>query len=212
MEIFLTTPESIKKVAMCHRRAFPRSLASRLGTAYCIKMLSWYVEDERGDMFHIEENGVVAGYCGSILRREPGCHGSATSITQYSFRALVKAFLLRPWLIFHPEMLRRLPFIIRNLKLKLGIGGKPAPVSETATPFRPSMGLVVIGVDPQLQGRGYGSALLSEFERRARAWEFSMVYLSVRCNNTQAISAYRRNGWNPGKTHGGEVEMFKTLE
>ncbi len=201
-------------MAKCHQTSFPESLSSKLGTRYCMKMLSWYIEDLRGEIFHLEENGHVIGYCGGILSREPGKHGSATSVTQYTFKTLLASFLLRPWLIFHPEISKRLPFIWRNIKLKLKIS-KPVHQSinySDVNEFIPSMGLVVIGVSPEYQGKGYGTILLKEFERRASEKGFKQINLSVKKDNAQAIAAYRKNGWVIGKTGEEELSMVKELE
>ena len=151
--------------------AFPESLSTMLGKSFTKKMLSWYIESERGIMFHVEDRGSIAGFVGGIMTREPGIPGAATSITQHSFNAFVLAFLLRPWLIFHSENLKRFSFIRRNIKLKLRLKGsmRSSPANKTVNSFIPFMGLVVIGVSPEHQGKGYGSILLKEFEKRATA-------------------------------------------
>lgn len=178
-----------------------------------MRMLSWYLEDDRGDLFHLVENGTVTGYCGGILILEAGKHGSATSVTQYTFKALVTSFLLKPWLIFHPEIRKRFPFIWRNIKLKLNLS-KPLVsgiITEAGNDFIPSMGLVAIGVSPEYQGKGYGTILLMEFERRAIEKGFKKIHLSVRKDNPQAIGAYLKNGWVIGKTGEEELSMYKNL-
>ena len=209
-----TSTEDIRSVALCHRKAFPDSLSSKLGTSYCMKMLAWYIEDERGDLFHLEENFRVIGYCGGIKHSIPGKHGSATSVTQYTFKTIVYSFLKKPWLIFHPEIRSRLPFIIKNIALKIKPvkPPKPVPPSNNSQDFMPSMGLVVIGVDPVYQGKGFGSVLLKEFEKRARETGFRRINLSVKKDNEQAITAYKKNGWSIGSTGKVELSMYKTLE
>lgn len=178
-----------------------------------MKMLSWYLEDDRGDLFHLDENETITGYCGGILNLEAGKHGSATSVTQYTFKTLLTSFLLKPWLIFHPEIRKRFPFIWRNIKLKLN-RSKPTVsgiIKEDENVFIPSMGLVVIGVSPEYQGRGYGTILLREFERRAIEKGLKKIHLSVKKDNAQAIGAYLKNGWVIGKTGEEELSMYKDL-
>lgn len=177
-------------------------------------MLSWYLNDERGELFHLEENNIVVGYCGGILNLEAGKHGSTTSVTQYTFKTLLTSFMLKPWLIFHPEIRKRFPFIWRNIWLKLKLLKPYASliVGSNKNDFIPSMGLVVIGVTPEYQGQGYGSILLKEFERRAREKGFKQIYLSVKKGNMQAIAAYRKNGWEIGKTGDEELSMYKELQ
>lgn len=213
MNIANSSEKDLKNLACCHRSAFPKSLSSKLGLNYCMKMLSWYIEDNRGELFHLEESGKILGYCGCIKITMPGKYGSATSIFQYSFKVLIISLIIRPWLICHPEVIRRLPFIWRNIKIKLGLTKSNYKLKNDSYSdnFMPSMGLVVIGVLPEFQGKGYGSLLLQEFEKRAREKGFRQVHLSVKKDNKQAISVYLKNGWKIGSSREDEISMFKSL-
>jgi GNAT superfamily N-acetyltransferase len=206
--------KDLQAIAKCHRSAFPESLSSKLGLSYCRKMLSFYLENERGILFHLEEEGAVFGYCGGIRNRISGQHGSATSMTQHTFRLLVLNLLFRPWLIFHNEILANFPLIIKNIKLRFYTTNrsKSQPQPSSIKEFIPSMGLVVIGVSPKHQGKGYGSLLLKDFEERASKEEFTRIHLSVNKNNSQAIAAYKKNGWLIGKEGHTELHMFKNLD
>ena len=201
-------------LADCHMAAFPKSLSARLGRSYCAKMLSWYIESDRGILFHITEGDKVLGYCGGIINRIPGQHGSATSMTQHTFRSLVFNLMIRPWLIFHPEIRANVPLIIKNIRLRFS--GRKSKRSTTPPAqnkeFIPSMGLVVIGVSPEYQGKGYGSLLLREFEARARKEGFRKIHLSVHKDNHQAIKAYERNGWVVDRVGIHEQSMYKMLD
>ncbi|MHC1731088.1 MAG: GNAT family N-acetyltransferase [Bacteroidales bacterium] len=194
--------------------AFPESLSTLLGKRFTKKMLSWYIESDRGVMFHIYDQGSVLGFIGGIMTRHPGMPGAATCITQHSFNAFVQAFLLRPWLIFHTENLKRFSFIVKNICLKLGWKGsnRISFASDPAKSFVPFMGLVVIGVLPEQQGKGFGSILLREFEKRALREGFHRINLSVKKSNHQAIDAYKKNDWRIN-IEGPEVySMYKILE
>jgi len=209
-----TKRSDLDALVHCHEKAFPDSLSTKLGHKFCSQMLSWYIESDRGVLFHLEQKGEVFGYVGGITIKEPGLPGSATSITQYSFKTLIWAFIIRPWLLFHPENLKRFFFIWRNIKLKLGSGGKNPNVSapDIYQNFIPSMGLVVIGVSPEYQGKGYGSVLLKEFESRAQREGCGRIHLSVRKNNQQAIMAYKKNGWEVSEEGSEELSMSKILD
>jgi len=213
MAIFSSTPKDLIKIAQCHKKAFSKSLSSKLGLRYCIKMLSFYIEDNRGVLFHIIEGDTVTGYCGGLMNRVPGLHGSATSVTQHTFRSLVLNILIRPWLVFHPEIRMNFPLIIKNLKLRLfGLDSREtANIQAQNKEFVPSMGLVVIGVSPDHQGKGFGSLLLREFELKAQKEGFPQMHLSVRRSNSQAIAAYKKNGWQIGKEGPEEYMMYKSL-
>lgn len=213
MEIVNSSCKELLAISKCHRAAFPESLSSKLGLNYCMKMLSFYLENERGILFHLEDRGNVLGYCGGIMNRIPGQHGSATSMTQHTFRLFVLNLVIRPWLIFHPEIHSNIPLIIKNIKLRFsGVASKEnTPTQSPDLEFIPSMGLVVIGVSPENQGKGYGSLLLREFEERALKEQFTRIHLSVKKNNYQAIAAYKKNGWQIGKEGPEEYSMYKIL-
>ena len=209
-----TSPDDLIRVAECHIKAFPESLSSRLGVNYCTKMISFYIEDYRGVLFHLEEGDDILGYYGGLMIKIPGQSGSASSMTQYTFKSLILNLLIKPWLLFHHEIWNNLPLIRRNLYMRFfkhseRINASPGnPVKD----FIPSMGLVVIGVSPKHQSKGYGSVLLKEFESRAIEEGFKRVHLSVKKNNYQAIAAYKKNGWEIAKEGDKELTMSKTLE
>ena len=209
-----STHDHLKRIAKCHIKAFPSSLSSRLGVGYATKMISFYLEDERGVLFHVEYEDEITGYCGGLMTRVPGRHGSATSMTQHTFRSLVFNLMIRPWLIFHPEIRANVPLIIKNIRLRFS--GRKSKRSTTPPAenkeFIPSMGLVVIGVLPEYQGKGYGSLLLREFEARARKEGFRKIHLSVHKDNHQAIKAYERNGWVVDRVGIHEQSMYKMLD
>lgn len=62
-----------------------------------------------------------------------------------------------------------------------------------------------------MPGKGYGSVILKEFERRAREKGFKQINLSVKKENEQAIAAYMKNGWLISSTGEEELSMHKIL-
>lgn len=212
MKIDISCLNNLNQLAECHKKAFPYSLSSQMGNVFIKKMLSWYIGDERGVLFHISENNEIIGYCGGIIIKKAGLPGAATSITQHCFKTFVFSFLLRPWLIFHSENIKRISFIKRNLMYKLGL--KKLIVNNTQgpnIPFSISWGLVVIGVNPKYQGKGVGSILLQEFEKLAKLDGVQKISLSVKSKNLQAIRAYAKNGWISGNYDDESLNMYKML-
>ncbi len=205
--------KNLPGISKCHRKAFPTSLTSMLGPTYTAKTLEWYLTAPNKFLFHLEEEGQVVGYCGGFVRMgEP--YGSSSGMTQYAFREGLKALLLRPWLVFHPRIRGNFKFIFRNIRYRFfppqPVAG-PSATQTRETPKEKTAGLVVIGVDPAFQGKGYGSLLLQEFERRAREMGCTRMGLTVEKDNLQAIRAYTRNGWTAGKTAGQGLQMFREL-
>lgn len=206
-----STHTDLPAIARCHRAAFPGALASALGQRYVAEMLSWYLSTDKTFLFHLEVDGICAGYCGGMISDGTLATGSASGMAQHSFGAAVHAFLLRPWVLFHKEVRAKYPLLWRNLLMKLGLRAKVhAPAQKAKQRKDPHAGLVVIGVDPAFQGKGYGSVLLKEFERRVvEDYGVHKLQLTVLANNVQAIRAYERNGWMRGIVQGRSLGMEK---
>lgn len=205
----------LKTISECHRKAFPRALSSAMGTRYLCKMLEWYLVDDRAFLFLVEENGVCCGYCGGLKFDGSSSFGSASSMIQHSFGAAVRTFVLRPWLLFHSEFLSKYRLVGRNLFKRvsriLGIRPTDFPKRNQSLP-EPHAGLIVIGVHPDFQGKGYGSVLLTEFEIRAAAFGFERLHLTVKRDNYRAIKAYERNGWVITSSNHKSTSMQKRLK
>ena len=204
----------LDNIAECHKSAFPDSLSSKMGIKYLKKMIEWYLADEKRFLFHIEENGKCAGYCGGMIHDGTQISGSASGMIQYSFNEAVKSILLRPWLLFDKEIISKYSLITKNIKSRFKKKKKISATDQkknTLVRIEPSLGLVVIGVSSEFQGKGYGSLLLQEFENRAKEMNFKLINLTVRNNNSQAIKAYERNGWIKSKLSGNSLEMYKNI-
>lgn len=213
-EVKTSTQSDLKKIAECHRSAFPGSLSSAMGISYLVRMIGWYLSGKNRMLFHVEDGGKVIGYCGGMIDDGTESMGSASGMIQFTFNDAVKAIALRPWLLFHSEMHSKYGLIIKNVKRRFGIGKKKTGKSSTAKPgpvAEPLAGLVVIGVAKEFMGRGYGSLLLKEFESRARAAGIKKLGLSVRKENEQAIKSYARNGWVITKENPQSYEMEKNV-
>jgi len=213
IEIKKSKNENIRDIATCHRQAFGDSLSSKLGLKHCMKMMSFYIEDERGILYHASDNGKIIGYCGGLMNTKPGQPGSATSMIQFSFKSIILSILVRPWLLFQKEIRHNISLIAKNIKLKLFknlVKARHVP-DNVVSEFVPSIGLVVIGVLPEQQGKGYGSLLLNEFEHFAQKEGFKKMVLSVKKDNHKAIRAYERNGWTIQHSGREEHVMTKTI-
>jgi GNAT superfamily N-acetyltransferase len=195
-ECISSLPNHLKALAECHARVFPDALVSRMGGRCSEKMLEWYIADNRGVLFHIEEDGRVIGYCGAIRVHEPGKPGAFTSISQHAFPEFVKAYIKKPWLLLDGESRRKRALILKNIAIRLGLMQASSPASTSVVEqFQSLWGLVVVGVDPAYHSRGCGGALMQEFERLAATDGVSHVQLSVKSENDKAIGFYERKGW-----------------
>jgi ribosomal protein S18 acetylase RimI-like enzyme len=198
--IVKTEKKDLHLIAFCHHQSFPKSLSSQLGKKYLIKMFEWFLLSENKFLFHLVINETVVGYCGGFKQRnEP--YGSSSGMTQHAFKRGVLALLIRPWLFFHPKILMNFKFLWRNILYRFNVSKKKIPKELKVINKKKNntTGLVVIGIIPSFQGKGYGSLLINEFEKCAKLQGSDKVNLVVEINNVKAIRSYELNGWVNGK-------------
>lgn len=214
MKIQYATPTDLIQIARCHIMAFPNSITSKLGVNSVRAMLGWYLSDDNKFLFYIrnENTNEIQGYCGGYIMDGRDI-GSATGMIQQSFNETLFALLRKPWLFFHPEVLKKYKFITRNILTRAGLYKHTLNRSlqniESNIPL--TAGLVVIGVNPEFQGKGIGSLLQQEFEVKAKLMGAKRLQLSVRKNNSQAVKSYQRNGYTIQKEEGPSYVMVKEL-
>lgn len=205
--------EHLPTIAACHQKAFQKSLSSAMGKTYLFKMLEWYLVAPHAFIFHIEKEGKCIAYCGGLVSDGSQPVGAASGMLQHSFNAALWAYFRRPWLLLHPETKNKYTYIWKNILYKLKIRKPSRPEAEQKKmKAEPLGGLVVIGVDPDCQGKGFGQSLLQEFERRALLLKVYKLQLTVKTYNAKAIRAYEYGGWKRDKIEGNSLVMYKYLE
>lgn len=199
----------LPRIAQCHRKAFPMTLSTAMGQKYVEKMLEWYLVDNRAFIFFMEESGNCVGYCGG-LKYDGVAVGSASSMIQHSYNAAVTAMLKRPWLFFHPEFIKKYRLAVKNVWRRIRKSENQAGKTNSEKYSIPKhTGLIVIGVDPAFQGKGYGGILLTEFERLSNEFGYGHLMLTVRSDNKQAIAAYKKSGWSIASADKNSTTMEK---
>lgn len=206
-----STLKDLKNIAACQMVCFPNSFNTKLGKPFVAKALQWFLETDKRFLFHVINNGEVIGFCGGFAPQFYG-DGSSSGMLQFAFKEAVLGILKKPWLIFNKELMVYYPFIIRNIKKKLGLkktnAAKPQPLNFV---FLPTVGLVVIGVHPSFRGKGVFEMLMNEFEQRALHLNIKTCILSVRANNGRAIGAYQKMGWMLKEEQGSSIVMKKEI-
>ncbi|MDA8819498.1 GNAT family N-acetyltransferase [Schleiferiaceae bacterium] len=204
--------KDLEDIAICHQSAFPKALASRQGRKFVSKMLEWYIVSDRGTLFHLRDASKVVGYVGAIYVPEPGLIGAASSITQYAFKSFITSILIRPWLFLHPDVLRRVGFIFKNLSAKLGLKKDLGNLESDSEDFKSHLGLVVIGVERTMQGKGVGARLMNFLAHMAKEdFKVNRLLLTVAKSNKKALKSYQSNGWTIRKDEGDHYQLVKEL-
>jgi len=210
--IKLSTPEDLDRIADCYIPAFRDSFTCKLGKRYVMKTLEWYLAKSNCFLFHLEENHKCLGFCGGMIRDGTQRVGSSSGIFEYSLRVGLQSVATRPWLIFHPVIIKKFKFILGNIR-RIALSKRQVPKNSTVPGnIEKEAGLIVIGVDPGNQGKGYGTLLLKEFERRCRDFKINRMRLSVKVGNHLAMRSYQKNGWNEDSKDAEMIYMIKILD
>ena len=208
MQLQQTSSEQLDNVTACHLLCFNKSFAAKVGFSYAKKTLEWFLVADNRFLFHITDNGEVIGYCGGFQSKGAG-DGSTSGMIQYAMKEAVSGMIKKPWLLFHKDIIRFYPLIIRNIYRKI-VPKKNAVIVESSTRVR-QIGLVVIGVHPSFRGQGYFEMLMNYFEQECTNRRAQRMILSVRADNTRAIAAYQKAGWIIGKSTDKAMEMYKDI-
>ena len=202
--------QQLPDLAVCQMACFPTSFATKLGKGYVQKSLEWFLESPKRFLFHCESDGKVIGYCGGFAPAFYG-DGSSSGMLQHAFKEAVKGTLIKPWLIFHPELFQYYPHLLRNIKKKLFRKKVISSNTQSLKEFDKVVGLVIIGVHPEYRGKGIFELLMGEFERQAGLLNRNEVNLSVKKDNLRAINAYKKFGWKVRFEKPDGLKMHKFL-
>jgi ribosomal protein S18 acetylase RimI-like enzyme len=202
-----TQSSHIRDISICHLKCFPSSLSSRLGLLYLDKTFGWFIASENRFLFHFESGKKVIGYCGGFRSSFVG-DGSTSGMLQYAMREALHALIKKPWLLLHPDLLKRYPLIIRNIYKK--ISGSQKNIA-TIICDNSKIGLVVIGVHPDYRGKGVFELLMQNFEEECKKRDAAKITLSVKASNARAIAAYKKAGWQIASASEKDINMFKVL-
>lgn len=196
-EIEFASIGSLNRIAKCHISSFPKSLSSKLGIGFVTDILGWYLSSPNNFLFFLVENKIVVGYCGGYLKDGSENYGAASGMTQVGFNSAFYSLIKKPWLFFHLDLVKKYPFVFKNIIRKFGFL-KEEPLHKEIKDFdfdNLICGLVVIGVHPKFRKKGIGSKLLNEFEIQAKERGANLISLTVKKNNENAIASYLKNNY-----------------
>jgi ribosomal protein S18 acetylase RimI-like enzyme len=200
----------INIVALCHLKCFPTSFASKLGLVYVSKSFEWFLKDENNRfLLHLECDAKIVGYCAGFRSSYPG-EGSTSGMLQYAMPEAIKGIIRKPYLLFHPELIKRYPLIFKNIRRRIFKTKKNIPVINQNC-NESKIGLVVIGVLPEYRGKGCFELLMQRFEEECKKRNADKMILSVKAANARAVAAYKKVGWETSSQTKNGVEMFKMV-
>lgn len=202
---FINNNIEIEKVSNCHQLSFPQSFSTKLGIRYLNKMFKWYTISDNRFLIGVFHKDKIIGYAGGAVG-----HGSSSAIFQYSFYHALFSIVTKPHLLLNKKLLERLSFIRSNLKRRI----KNLLIKKDITSMKLnlmnldlSVGLIVIGVDPNYRRKGIGKILSNEFQKSSKSLGANRCHLTVKASNIAAIKAYKTYGWFVSKYQGSEIKM-----
>lgn len=183
----------LEETANCHMSAFPDSFATKLGINYVKKMLEWYIVSKDRFLTGVIFGDKIVGYVGGAKGS-----GSTSAMMQYAYWDGIVSLVVRPYLLFNSTFLSQIGLISRNIRMRVfqrrqNIELSATKISRNASDL--SIGLVVIGVHSEFRRRGVGSMLLKAFTEKSLEIGGTHGHLSVKTSNSNAIKAYKKNGW-----------------
>src|SRR6266536_4862836 len=203
-----TLPSDLTKISECHRNCFVNSFSTKVGNAYTKKTLEWFLIAENRFLSHIESDNHLVGYCGGFKSLYVG-NGSTSGMLQYAMKEAMKGLIRKPYLLFHPDLLKRYPLIFKNIFERIFNSKKNIPAAIHYDNVK--IGLVVIGVDPDYRGKGIFELLMQNFEEECKKRNVTRITLSVKASNARAIAAYKKVGWQIASQTKKDMDMFKMM-
>ncbi len=207
-QLVKSLPSHLVKISKCHRNCFANSFSTKAGKAYIIKTFEWFLVVENRFLFHVESENEVIGYCGGFRSSFAG-DGSTSGMLQYAMKEAMQGLIRKPYLLFHPDLLKRYPLIFKNIFRRIFNSKKNIPT--TIHHDNAKIGLVVIGVHPDYRGKGVFELLMQNFEEECKKRNVTRITLSVKASNARAIAAYKKAGWQIASQTKKDIDMFKMM-
>ena len=202
--------QDLTNIAQCHIASFPGSFSTKLGLAYNIKSLEWFLSGDNRFLYCIEENKKIIGYCGGFQSKRIG-DGSTSGMMQHAMKEAAYGMFKKPWLFFQKDVIKFYPLILKNIISKAGFKKGAVETGQSKEIKISSVGLVVIGIHPSYRGKGYFEALMKSFEEESKKRNASKMTLSVKATNARAIAAYKKMGWQISSASKEALEMYKPV-
>lgn len=210
------TINDLHAISRCRMRSFPGSLSTQLGEDYVSSMMKWYLNG-RNFALMLEDGDRCIGLCTGQVVDGKDTGSSSHEIAENTRAAFIRGMLRKPWLVFHPNFIANLSVLKDLVKRKLMPASKRkqdelAFYDNKPERLKNSVDIVDICIDPDQQGKGFGSLLMQAFEAKTRQLGFHNMHLSVKPGNTNAIKAYQKNGWYIISENPVYIGMEKVLE
>ena len=175
-ELETASTEYIKSIAELHKKAFPSFFLTQLGVPFLRTLYNGYMEDKDSGIIVAEEKGKLVGFI------------AYSNDYPRFYKGLIKNHLIKFALcsvgaaIRHPSFIKRL----------LGAFKKSESVVKTESYVE----LASICVDPEIESKGVGSALIDYLKNIVDFTKFAYINLETDADGNEGVNKfYVKNGF-----------------
>lgn len=175
-ELEIASSEYIKTIAELHKRAFPSFFLTQLGNPFLRTLYTGYMEDQDSGIIVAEEKGSLVGFI------------AYSNDYPRFYKGLIKNHLMKFAVcsvgaaIRHPSFIKRL----------LGAFKK----SESVVKNERYVELASICVDPKIESKGVGSALIDYLKSIVDFNKYAYINLETDANGNDTVNKfYVKNGF-----------------
>ena len=168
--------EYIESIAKLHKRAFPFFFLTQLGIDFLKTLYTGYLEDEKSGIIIAESKGRLVGFL-------------AYSFDYPKFyKGLIKKHLMKFALCSAEAAIRHPSFIMRLLRA--------FKKSDSVKKAEKYVELASICVDPRIESKGVGSALISQLKSMVDFDQYAYINLETDALDNDAVNSfYVKNGF-----------------
>ena len=182
-------PADIEGMIKCHIAAFPGQFMTEMGPAWLRALYERCLSDEEGiNVVAVDASdrilGLAVGGAPRILN-----DFVKTAKWRFAHRIVLKVFtsgLVRK---------RVLPHVRSLFRSRRSSGADGEGARAIINKMENRTGFFSICVLPEVKGTGVADDLLEGYQKAVGDHGYAFVYLTVRTNNTRAISYYKKHGW-----------------
>ena len=184
------TYKDLPSVARVHKKSWREDHFSSRLSLPLLEIYYEYILKYNSYCFVAERNSKVIGF---------GVGGSNT-------RTAIKEFLDDNFLSMVVTVIKNPSFIFSRIKNYITIMTSSSKVNSFA-----KVRFLALAVDPDIEGKGIGAALMKHLEDAVRKDGHEYLGLSVHKDNKRAIELYHRLGWKAEKKEGSALYYIMKL-
>ncbi len=200
LKIVDMSEENLDGMTNVHMSAFKGYSNTKIGKNYVKNFLKWFIHYKDGIAIVALYNGDDAGYVvGAPAGYQPEMNKSLIGTA-------ILGFITHPWSIFNKKIIK-----IIISRIKTIAGSKKTTKSNDDIDLGKTISLVGIAVSKDYEGLKIGSALINEFENRAKLLNFETMRLSVYGDNEKALALYKKSGWVELSRSENTITLYKKI-